>query len=146
MADGPTKDALEKAWEDVKDSKRQLTHRQKLIKVTDCSELGWAVVAEYEIDLLADNPDDERRLENTEKAAEWKMLAKRRKLDAAVKLRKVEPGLLERGQAVSAGTVPAPKPRAAQFTRPGGPLACYGCGEAGHFKCSCPKLPLNTGM
>ena len=103
-------------------------------------------MAEYETDLLADNPDDERRLENTEKAAEWKMLAKRRKLDAAVKLRKVEPWLLERGQAVSAGTVPASKPQAAQFARPGGPLACYGCGEAGHFKCNCPKLPLNTGM
>ena len=94
-----------------------------------------------------DNPDDERRLENAEKAAERKMLARKRKLDAATKLKKVEPGLQERperGQAVSTGIVPVPKPQAAQSARPGGPPVCYGCGKAGHFRRNCPKQPLIT--
>ena len=149
LAEGPAKDALEKAREAIKKGNEQLTHRQKLIKVADRSELGWAVVAEYETDALADNPDDERRLENAEKAAERKMLAKKRELDAATKLKKVEPGLQERperGQAVSTGMVSVPKSQAVQCARPGGPLVCYGCGEAGHFRRNRPKRPLITGV
>ena len=53
------------------------------------------VVAEYEADKLAKNPDDERRLENAEKAAVRKMLARKRKLDAAAKQKRVVPGLEE---------------------------------------------------
>ena len=55
LADGPAKDALQKAQESIKEGKGQLTHQQKFIKAADRSELGWAVVAEYETDALAIN-------------------------------------------------------------------------------------------
>eukprot|EP00731_Ephydatia_muelleri_P008725 Em0004g1063a len=58
--------------------------------------MGWTVVAEHEADELAKNPDDKHRLENTEKAAERKMLARKRKLDAAAEQKRVVPGLEER--------------------------------------------------
>ena len=45
-----------------------LARRQKLIKLADRSEPGWAVMEEYDAD--ADNLDDERTIEKTEKAAE----------------------------------------------------------------------------
>eukprot|EP00731_Ephydatia_muelleri_P008531 Em0004g869a len=130
LADGPAKDAVEKAREAVREGKNQLAHRQKLIKLADRSELGWHVVNEYETDVLADNPEDERRLENAEKAAERKVLAKARKLDAAAKLKKGFGGREkpEPGQGVVTA-VPVPKPQVAPVARPSGPLVCYSCGE-----------------
>ena len=42
---------------------------QKHIKIADRSEYGWATVAEYEEDELADNSDDEKRLFRAEGSA-----------------------------------------------------------------------------
>ena len=96
IVDGPVKDALEKARAAVKEGKGQLLHQQKLIKVADRSELGWAVVVEYEVDELTKNPDNEHRLENAKIAAERKMLVRKRKLDAAAKQKRVVPAPEER--------------------------------------------------
>lgn len=63
LVDGPAKDALQKAQESIKEGKRQLTHQQKFIKAADRSELGWAVVAEYETDAY-----------NRTMSAGWRML------------------------------------------------------------------------
>ena len=41
-----------------------LAERQKLIKIADCSEYGWGVVAEYTADELAEDSNDKKRLEN----------------------------------------------------------------------------------
>ena len=46
---------------------RLLADRQKLIKIADRSDNGWGVVAEYTADELAEDSDDEKRLEKAEK-------------------------------------------------------------------------------
>ncbi len=42
----------------------------------DRSKLGWGVVAKYTTDELAEDSDDEKRLENAKKVAEHKALKK----------------------------------------------------------------------
>ena len=66
--------AIEKTREALKKGVQLLVERQKLIKIADRSEFGWGVVTEYTADELADNSDDEKRLEKAEKAAERKAL------------------------------------------------------------------------
>ena len=52
---------------------RQLiVDRQKLIKIADRSDLGWAVVEEYTADELAADSDNEKRLDKAERSAERK--------------------------------------------------------------------------
>ena len=43
-----------------------------LIRVADRSELSWTVVAEYDVDALAADSEDEKRLERVERMAERK--------------------------------------------------------------------------
>ena len=74
---GAGREALARAK--AKEGMELLTHRKKLIKLADRSEVGWAVVEEYVDDDLADDSDDERRMEKAERAAERKVAAKRRK-------------------------------------------------------------------
>ena len=52
--------------------------RQKLIRLADHSEFGWEAVNEYETDELAANEDDAKRLEKAEKAAEQKVLKRKK--------------------------------------------------------------------
>ena len=92
LGDGPAKAAVEKAKTALKEGEELVAHWQKLIKVADRSEFGWAVVAEYEADALATDADDERRLERAEKAAERKMAAKRKKLATGSQAKKLASG------------------------------------------------------
>ena len=43
-----------------------MSQRQKLIKLADRSECGWATVSVYVTDDLADSPEDERRISTAE--------------------------------------------------------------------------------
>ena len=40
--------------------------------MADRSEFGWSLIAEYDADELADDSDDEKKIEKAEKAAERK--------------------------------------------------------------------------
>ena len=81
VADGADQTSLENAKRALQEGEELITQRQKLIKVADHSELGWAVVAEYQTDELAENLD-ERKLEHAERAAERRMAIKKWKMDA----------------------------------------------------------------
>ena len=88
----------------LKEGKDALAHRQKLIRVADRSELGWALVAEYEADSLAVDSDDEKRLERAERTVERKVAAKRRKSEEVEKARKVARKVHEADVQIDAGT------------------------------------------
>ena len=63
------KKKLDKAKQELQEGKKLLAERQKLIKLADRSECGWATVSAYLADDLADTPDDERRISKAEKSA-----------------------------------------------------------------------------
>ena len=71
----PSASNIKSALESLKKGRAVIAERQKLIKIADRSELGWAVVNEYTADELAENSDDEKRME---KAAERKAARKRK--------------------------------------------------------------------
>ena len=60
---------IEKPRAAVQEGEKLIDARQKHIKIADRSEHGWATVAEYEEDELADNWDDEKRLFRAEARA-----------------------------------------------------------------------------
>ena len=115
--------ALEQAAE-------MLVRRMRLIRIADRSEYGWAVVAEYETDELALDSDDEKKISRAEKEAERKWLKKRK--------RQTDEGT--RGPPKEAAPHIASSSdagRSASLKAAAGP--CYGCGEWGHLKRSCPR-------
>ena len=69
----------DKAKKELKEGKKLLSERQKLIKLADRSECGWATVSAYVTDDLADTPEDERRISKTEKSAKKALDFKREK-------------------------------------------------------------------
>ena len=66
--------ALERAHKAIDRGKRLIAERQKLIRIADSSDLKWNVTSEYTVDELADNSEDEKRLEKAERAAEQKVV------------------------------------------------------------------------
>lgn len=64
--------AVKRAKAALQKGAQLLTKQQMFIEIADRLEFGWRVVSEYMADDLADDSDDEKRLEKVEKAAECK--------------------------------------------------------------------------
>ena len=145
LGKGPAMLALEKAKISLRRGKDTLAHRQKLIKVADRSELGWAFVTEYETDGLAADLDDEKRLERAERTAEHKVVRKKSKADEVEKVRRSVHDLPERAKAPArwdrAGPSGLVKP---PIHHPVGPILCFLCGGPGHIKRDCPRNSVAT--
>ena len=77
-AKGLTKVVLEKIKDALAEGRQLIAHRQQLLKLADRSEYGWSLVEQYE-DVLADDSEDEKRIDKAERAAGRKEQAKRRK-------------------------------------------------------------------
>ena len=139
----PSAGNIKAALESLKQGRLLLAERQKLIKIADRSELGWAVVSEYTADELADDSDDEKRMEKAEKAAERKAARKRKAVPAS-----------DRTKAARRSVVHDMQPRLSvpfanhqvirrvpiQSSTPKQLGPCYSCGQMGHLKHYCPKL------
>ena len=69
---------IKKAVLELNKGSKAITTRKKHIRIADCLELGWNVVAAYESDELADDSEDEKRLFRAEKEAERKQQQKRK--------------------------------------------------------------------
>ena len=136
-----SKALLNSAVKELEEGTALLLRRQK---VTKLAEAGWAVVEEYEVDDLANNSKDERRMEKAEGKVE-KKLAKKRKLKEAKAKEEfgakppVAYGML---WPFPAKSMEATKGASAQPTLaprfPSG--TCYECGDAGHWRRVCPKV------
>ena len=138
-----TSPALGRVHKAVDKGKRLIAERQKLIRIADRSELGWNVVVEYTTDELAEDSEDEKRLEKAEHTAE--KAAKRRK-------KWVDPPAAKQG-AYFAPAMPVPMASPASYqipvrqtTTPPSQLfklpgPCFACSEMGHVQSRCPKTP-----
>ena len=71
-----TPPAVEKAKSTTEEGEKLINDRQKLIRIADRNEHGWATVEEYEDDELADNSDDEKKLFKAEAQAGRKLRQK----------------------------------------------------------------------
>ena len=140
-ASGSSKALLDRAEKELNEGMDLLVHRQKVFKLVDRSEAGWAVV-EYKGDDLANDSEDERRMEKAEGKVE-KKLAKKRKIETRAK---------EEGGAKPPGVFPmqrpfpgkgmeaAKGPRAPTKLTPRFPSGtCFECRVSGHWRQECPK-------
>ena len=160
-----TPPAVEKARAAIQEGERLIDIRQKNIKIADRSEHGWATVAEYEEDELADNSDDEKRLFRAEARAGRK---KQRSLKDSSKKKGAsrktffrapwpnamphggEPAQSANGTFLGAGfqrllaQLQAPKPSVAPSGASLQLGPCFLCGKPGHYRKSCPLLQAST--
>ena len=148
LGTGPaTTSAVKKAQEAIATGRKLIAERQKLIKIADRSDLGWAVVAEYTADELAEDSDDEKRLEKAERAAE-RRAAKRKK--TAPERRTKPYSRPQQSQQLQAATPSTPafmtpvQKRSLPITplpqRQSGVGPCFACGLYGHLRSYCPKI------
>jgi hypothetical protein len=162
-----TPPAVEKAKTLLEEGMKLVRERQKLIRMADRSEHGWATVDEYLEDELADDSDDEKRMQKAEFRAGRKLKATAAKnaknKGGSMQKRPVQgpslgkyPSLANAPPAQSgwAGAVPGWNQQVAgisAFKWPGGvgaapaagpPLQgpCFNCGKTGHVKKFCPLL------
>ena len=137
---------LEKALDHLNRGKELLDFRNKLIVLADRSEHGWATVNEYEQDELAENSDDERRINRAEACAGRKRReAKKKKSYTYTKSRYAQSnaasfaGPSSSNQRLFRGSSTVSSGMSSQ----GGPARvgpCFSCGENDHWRANCPKL------
>ena len=157
--------AVEKAKSLLEEGEKLILDRQKLIRIADRSENGWATVEEYMEDELADNSDDEKRIQKAEFRAGRKLKAaaatrQKKKPFAQSGLRAREPAVLGQGGPANHGFFQGAswKGGIGSAYRPTGPMAagmnwyrptlpvgrvvgpCWHCGKEGHFRSKCPLL------
>jgi hypothetical protein len=80
---------ISKAMSILQEGKTAIEARMKLIKLADKSDHGWQTVSEYVTNDLAENSDDEKRINRAERAAERKLKKMKGKSSISAKARRV---------------------------------------------------------
>ena len=74
-----TEDSITECRNKIAEGITLVKHRQKLIRMADSHEAGWRVVQEYEANPLADDSDDEKKIQKAQYRAERKIKAEKAK-------------------------------------------------------------------
>jgi len=153
------KGKVEKAGEMIKQNIVAIKKRNKLIKIADRSDIGWATVREYETDEVASDSDDDKKIKQAEARAQSRLKNKVKKRTFNQTTEKsstfpIWPNTGFRQQFRNAPQTPQNqswfpsfqanrtwnRPR---FQTPRAEHHCYGCGEKGHWRKDCQKIPGN---
>lgn len=127
---------VEKAREELRDGKQLVDNRNKLIRIADTSEAGWAAVDEYLENEVADDSDDDKRIKKAQYAAIRKQKNRKTKLPQQIKT-------VVSGAGGSTGNFRRFDWRRGQnMLHPND--SCFFCGEIGHWRRECRKFN-NTG-
>ena len=143
--------AVDKAKALITEGNKALKYRQKLIRIADRSEHGWAAVEEYVEDELADGEDDEKRIQRSDFRAGRKLKAAKGAKGKKFPTKRRIPPSFNQAQASSSGVsqlvaalLPAigKSPTVPSTSTPSGKSLgpCFYCGKPGHFRRSCPLL------
>ncbi|XP_053401634.1 uncharacterized protein LOC128546105 [Mercenaria mercenaria] len=117
---------LQESRQKIAEAKEMISHRQKLIRLADSSELGWRVVNEYESNPLASDSDDEKRIYKAETRANKKL-----KAEKAKRTRGSRSWPYRKPTTASAGNVQVSNATQQTPRRPG---LCFARGKPGHWK------------
>ena len=113
----------------------KMSCRQKLIRMADSSEGGWQTVREYEVNDLASDSEDEKRINRADARAVKKI--KRMKTNKGSSRFRPYGGSFTGSHYATPNIASTSKYQSAnrQSTRSG---ACFSCGSSGHWRRECP--------
>ena len=123
-SEGHVRLAAKRAREEVSTIMEDVSHRNKLIKLADLSDGGWATVTEYETHQLADDSDDERRIVK----AEGRAMRRIRDLQKRRQDKKRVTSTVVQADSRQINT---------SSTRRG---VCFACGKPGHWRFECTAV------
>ena len=148
---------IPKAKEELNKGISLINSRQKIIKLADKSEFGWATVQEYVSDELADDEADASKIKKAEKRAAVRIKTlqeKRRKTSSKVSSASAPASFSASRPGGSFGSFPS----VSSYFRPQSRYSfnsfrvsdmCFRCGKRGHWANSCNSnykdKPLSSG-
>ena len=149
-----TEEKLRRVEEHIVHGRKLIANRQKLIKLADHSDLGWAVVEEYTTDELAEDSNNKKRLDKAERSAEGKVVKRKKQNEnrhrpySGRRQSTFRPQLHQTATLFPSNPVfptpIGPNPRRTlpvQFNpQPKVVGPCYQCGQIGHLRNACPRL------
>ena len=149
--------AVERAKTAIQEGMNPLKKRQKVIKIADRSDHGWATVEKYVEDELAEDSDDEKCLFRAEARAGRKakaaQAAKLKKRSSMASRKPQSSGMPASVASLNSQQLAHPEAwpqlvtgrNAYSTAAPQSLGPCFLCGKLGHFRKSCPLLQNSSG-